>query len=165
MQGACLARRGRHSPALPGILTPVTQGWGLKGGLCSWEPWNGEPKDLSSRVASPVLCMTPKSSPTLCGSQFPPLCKENTLFPALSPLVAGVGSPASQGLPEVGRFLTLQHRFLVLPRDGSDHRTRHLTLVTAAALADKELGQALRGRGLHLQPHLPHSQGTLGGWA
>lgn len=159
--GSMYGQQRAPLPSSPGH--PSYPGLGMERcAVLQGAPRVGGPRDLSSRVASPAICVTLKQSTTLSGSRLPPLYKKNTLFPTLSPLVAGVGSPASQGLPEVRRLLTLQHRFLLLPRDGSDHRPRHLTLVAAAALAHKERGQALKGEGSSLPAPPPPLAGDSG---
>lgn len=123
VQGVHFSSRGRHCIALPSIF-PLQVSDGGKGGVGSWA--------LSSSLCDSQLITHP------LGPQFPPL------LPALSPLVAGVGRPPPQSLPEVGRLLTLQHYLHILPGDDGDHRPRHLTLVTAAALQGRKLGQALQ---------------------
>lgn len=80
----------------------------------------------------------------------------------MSPLVARVGRWAPQGLPEMGRLLTLQHHLLVLHGDDSGHRPCHLTLVTAAALAGKEGLRPCRGRVLTSSPTSPTNEGLWG---
>lgn len=65
------------------------------------------------------------------------LLRINIFSPTLLPLVTGVGGPASEGFPEVERFLTLKHCFLVIPWEDSGHRPRHLTLVPMTALASR----------------------------
>ena len=135
-QGAHFSSRGRHCIALPSIFPLQVSG------VCAWA--------LSSSLCDPKLITHP------LGPQFPPLGEERTLFPALSPLVAGVGRPAPQSLPEVGRLLTLQDYFHVFPGNDGDQGPRHLTLVTAAALEGRKPGQALqRERASPPAPHPP----------
>lgn len=121
------------------FLIPVTQGWGVKGrgGCAPGAPGMGNQE--SSVLVWPLqLHMWPLiNHSTLFRPRIPPLSRENTTLPTLSPLVAGVGSPAPQGVPEVGRLLTLQHCFLVLLGDDRDYCPCHLPLITAAALAGK----------------------------